>query len=585
MEYPTKVLELAREFVFASMDYKFTHTERQTLAPFFSNLDKRVFFMHSLPANIGATLLAMFSRIKNPRGIRGVFVDSFLPQFLAAQLPETSEGFEGKAEKFLKSNGIVNIETFIKHSDKTRIEFENFVRSMSQDPKYLETFASSEKAKTFLGMWLDTYGHNSIARMANLWLCFENISILAAKSIEWGRPGTGYIELSTRYVDFSKKGCYPIELELEAGWGVNPEDVTELRDICFEMYSELEGNNFKGPFPEYLRKKYGHLFEDSPKSLEAGVIGEVCDVLGNLLPASALTSAAVNVGGEALPELLKHLILDETPENFALVELILEESPKVGANQFARHHKPTNFEKLSWQYLPHKLFNKFNVPELKHCRPIIVPVIFNEHLEPVVKSLEIIIRTLLHKGGIELLYPDEVASATERGEFDKLPAEFESVTIPFHGIMSFRSWRDLHRQSFCAHFRTLLSPELGFYQHNKAKDDEFVKVLNSDCFHRVWNHNARLFNVLQQSNVPPILAQYPMALGNNIGFRIIANLREWEFCNWQRTKPSVNHEARGVFIGAELALREMFNWWVAISRASTRLAYVFARGEKVIPLE
>ena len=150
MEFSTKVLDLARNFVFTPFGHKFSPVERQVLKSFFSNLDKRVFFMHSLPANIGATLLAMFSRIKNPRGIRGVFVDSFLPQFLATRLLEVTEKFDGKAERFLKENKINNLSAFITYSEETRAEFKNFVEKMTRDSDYLETFAKSEKAKTFL---------------------------------------------------------------------------------------------------------------------------------------------------------------------------------------------------------------------------------------------------------------------------------------------------------------------------------------------------------------------------------------------------------------------------------------------------
>ncbi|MDP3762643.1 MAG: hypothetical protein Q8Q97_01030, partial [bacterium] len=85
--------------------------------------------------------------------------------------------------------------------------------------------------------------------------------------------------------------------------------------------------------------------------------------------------------------------------------------------------------------------------------------------------------------------------------------------------------------------------------------------------------------------MPPELAQYPLALGNLIGFEFSANLLEWEFCNWQRTKYSVNHEVRQVFLAAERALREEYHWWSEISRADTTTAYVFARTKEGVPLQ
>jgi len=81
-----------------------------------------------------------------------------------------------------------------------------------------------------------------------------------------------------------------------------------------------------------------------------------------------------------------------------------------------------------------------------------------------------------------------------------------------------------------------------------------------------------------------MIAQYPLALGNLVGFEFSANLLEWEFCNWQRTKYSVNHEVRQVFLTAEKALREEYPWWSEISRTGTTEAYVFARTKEGVPL-
>ncbi|HXK36125.1 MAG TPA: hypothetical protein VJ553_00910, partial [Candidatus Paceibacterota bacterium] len=54
---------LAREFVLAPLEYSFTERERRALRPFFSNVDRKVFFMSGLPESVAATLLAMYSRL------------------------------------------------------------------------------------------------------------------------------------------------------------------------------------------------------------------------------------------------------------------------------------------------------------------------------------------------------------------------------------------------------------------------------------------------------------------------------------------------------------------------------------------
>lgn len=570
--YKEAVLAAAREFVFSPLGYHWTDDERRAIEPFFSNLNTRAYFMHSLPANIGATLLAMFSRMKDPRGLRGVWAGSFLPQFLATQLTEVERDFGGDETKFLKAKNIKDLADFLACSAEAHTVFKRFLLRMGIDSEYLARFAESKKARRFLSTWLDKYGHNSIARMGSLWLGFEEISLLAAKSIEWNRPGSGYIELSTRYVDMSAKGCYPIEKELGAGWGVDGACLRSSNDLAFQLYREMAGENFHGPFPAYLREQFGDLYTDAPRDLEAGVIGETCDVLGNLLPASALTSVGVCVSGEAFPMLLKHLLLDNTPENIALVDLVLQEAQKVGAQQFARHYQPTPWDVAHWQYLPGAPFSTLTFAErtlrvepLCWLAPLEIEELLCELLDEACPTLE-----------------EALASArflTTRGEHDKLPAEFEAVSLAFEGVMSFRGWRDLHRQGYCAHFRTYLTPDLGFYRYDKPAPSSL-----QDGFARAADNNRAVYRHLAARGVPLSLRQYPLALGNLIGFRAAANLRQWEFCNWQRTSYSVNHEVRQVFLAIEEGLRELFHWWPRISRADTTPAYVFARGEKAIPL-
>jgi len=96
--------------------------------------------------------------------------------------------------------------------------------------------------------------------------------------------------------------------------------------------------------------------------------------------------------------------------------------------------------------------------------------------------------------------------------------------------------------------------------------------------------NWKLEQLLERNGIPIVLRQYPLALGYNVGFLMSSNLRQWEFCNWQRTKWSVNHEVRQVFVAIEETLRKLYPWWQHVSRADLTPAYVFARGKKGIPI-
>ena len=579
-----ELLAHAREFL-ASEKYrpKFSEIEVGVLKPFFTNSDGRVFFVHSLPEAVVDVLLSMYSRMKNKRGLRGMFVDAFLPQFLASSLRETAEGFSGEAEKFLKYYKITTLQDYVDYSEETRKSLREFVGALAIDPEYIQKFSSGPKIKKFLSMWLDKYGHNSIARMAKLSLCCENISILAAKSLEWTRPGAGYIELSTRYVDMSGRDMYPVHEEL-AEFGVNREQVLDEMNYAFEQYRNFQGENFSGPFPQFLRDKYGKMFDE--KDLESGVIGETCDVLGNFLPCATLTSVGVAVSGEAFPQLLKHLILDNTPENFVLAEMILKEAAKIGGDQFSRHYDPTEWERTSWNYLR---FNAFDLwwpgPEANRRRFVLDSLSGIEDrsfLVPRLIAENILLPSFRGQQSYMLDCWEDVVSnirGLDRKEFDKLPNHFEGVSAIFRGNMSFRGWRDLHRQQLATHYRTFVMPHLGFYRYDKSAPEAF----RGACQH-IWEKNYELAGKMDDKNVPEEIIQYPLVMGNLIGFQFGANLAEIEFCSWQRTKFSVNHEVRQIFIGMERALRKEYPWWASLSRADMTPAYVFARTKEGVLL-
>jgi len=414
-------------------------------------------------------------------------------------------------------------------------------------------------------MWLDKYGHNSIARPSMVYLCFEQVSILLAKSIEWCRPGAGYIELSTRYVDMAGKDVYPIAREL-AEYGVPEEMVENVINASFAAYKELQGDDFSGPFPQFLREQW-HDTVNNDSKLEQGVIGETCDVLGNLLPCATLTSLGVGISGEALPEMIRHLKLDNTPENHVAVELVIEEAKKTGASQFLEHLELSEWRKTGWGYIESDNFKSW------------------AHLPAKAEVENVLLRLFTEKEGFQDCqnWSDVISrlKGLERSNFDKLSREFEHVISTFWGMMAYRGWRDLHRMGFCTHRRGYIDPtKYGFYQYDKPAPD-----ILQQRFFEIHALNQELFRTMKAHGVPNSMMEFPLVLGNLIPFTVGANLRQWEFCHWQRSKPSVNHEVRQVFLKFERIIREQYPWWSEISRADMTPAYVFARGNSDIPLE
>ncbi|MDO8582749.1 MAG: FAD-dependent thymidylate synthase [bacterium] len=554
-----ELLAHADEYVGAKVNYEFTPKEVHVLEQFFTNLDQKIFFVHGLPANVLATLGAMYSRMANPRGIRGVFVDTYVVSLIAGTMPEIEKEHGGKVADFLKARDITSLDRFYNHSEETRACYESFVRGIVMDPDYVQSITNTQRTKGFLSTWLDAYGHNSIARVASVTICFEGISILAAKSLEWSRPGCGFIERSTRYVNMTDPQWYPVENEIRI-MGDNPDTATNPIQEAFRRYAELLGNNLDGAFPSYLRKRYGEMYAGNDADLKLGVMGESFDVLGNFLPAATLTSVCATASGEALPSILKHLLLDGTPENNAIVQMILKEAAKIGANQFCRHYIPTPAEHAGWSYLATQPFTTSKLPV---------------YLEGDYPTRDLLHAIRLKNGFENCLTMDEIHArlyGKGRTDHDKLPNEFERVSVLFTGTMSFRGWRDLHRQGISTHRRTLLTPDLDFYVYDKPHPEEL-----DSGFEAISNFSRGAWKRLPKT--PVFMRQFMLPLGFNVGYSFGCNARQAEFCNWQRTDYSVNHEVRQVFLAMENTLRGRYKWWAQFSRADTTPKYVFARGK------
>jgi hypothetical protein len=556
----TELVNAAREFVEGSVSHPFSELERKALKPFFSNVDRKVFFVSGLPETVMTALLAMYSRLKNPRGLRGHFVDSMMPYLVAALSLETRKWSAKDLKKYLEGKGIATLDALADHRGGEvafRSSLDYFLKK-SPDPEFWEQLSFSERIREFLQMWLDIYGHNSIARTGRVILCCEDFSLLTVKTLEWGRPAAGEIELSTRYVNVSSKGQYPVWRELGILDHSLGERAAEMITLSMESYKDLMGDDFGGPFPEFLRQRWSA--EVPSADLNTGVVGETCDVLGNLLPSSTLTSVGISMSAEAFPQHLKHLYLDGAPEGIALAEFIASEARRIGLGSFIRHEQPTPWEVSNWRYLePRKESPSFQALRDKDARKVLADAFEQGPFADLFMRLQQI----------------------PRGNHDKLPSEFEAVTANIWGVMSLRGWRDWQRHTFCSHKRSRVTPKLGFYTYPKPAPP----VLAAE-FKRIHRENVQWYTKASESGrIPEALTEYPMALGNQVRYHSAGNLRQWEFCLWQRTNFSVNDEVRTAFLRADDALRNAYpGWWAELSRTNRIPRYIFARGSKGVPL-
>lgn len=567
----------ARRYYLQTVSYNFSELELAVLSAFVTNFNRRVFLLLPLPPAAAATLGSMYSRLNNPRGLRGIIVDQFLPAALAGELaivqqPTANGGFGGDAEVFLRQSQIKNLAGFVAFSSAAAQLVQDFVNTGAAIARQHRTLANSSKCRRFLNTWLDAYGHNSIARTGMVHICCEGISLLAAKSLEWNRPGSGFIELSTRYVDMRSAGLYPFEEEvaccLPTAGQLKGMSGSNLN--CFADYRQLAGTGYDGPLPAFYREHYGHLFDS--KDLERGIQGETCDVLGNLLPAACLTSVFTAVSGEALPMLIKHLQQDQTAENEVLAELIVDECGLTGSDLFVRHTELLPGEVVGWgQADPLRWVERAELSRLwmeSNGEPCVRLFHYDNQLNSCLD------RVLSLTGSYDITQSDQ------RDNHEKLPRDFESSVVWFVGLMSFRGWRDLQRMGLATHRRTAFTPSLGFYRYPKPHPD-CLDV----CFAQTAERTADQYRQLVGAGIPRHLAQYLLPLGWQVGFEYGCNLRQAEFSGWQRSKYTVNDEVRTVFMGMDKVLRFFCSIWSQVSRADLTPHYIFARTSAGLPLD
>lgn len=562
-----KNLEIARAFRDEALPYQWTDLEKELLGRFVTNTNGRVALISNLPSNVMAAIIARFSRLKNERGVRGCLIE-FLTAFLEASfnLPDAKDKLLNKIVDQVGIN-----------------EVRRMISLVSGDPDCLQQFANAGRIKKLLDLFLTGYGHNSIARAGMACIIFEEVSILAAERIVHGRAGSGYIELSTRFVDMGKKTCYLIEREL-ALYGITSEDIRNSNSMLFDYYQRW--TDPKSPFQAALWDRFGDLFEkefgstDAAGHFQYGCFGDMCDLAGNFLPASTCTSVGVVVSGEALQSLMKHLIGSGLSECIALAEGVIKEAENTGIDQFIRHFTPTELEADGMRlYLPQH-FNdsywpaSFSWADLHYKGPAAI----REEEELLTRQLSLPLDVDLNTVSLcSLLVTRKCIGGKERGE-RRLTRPFELVNFSFDGILSFRTFRDIHRHVItnCME-RTFVAPDLGFFQDAKFKPDS--DTLNED-FRLVHQANQELHRKMKEKGVPLGLAQYPLALGNSIAFTAGWNLRQHSFMEMQRTKPDVHPEARALVITLSAQLRKRYPWWESVSLADMTPYYLFARAKK-----
>ncbi len=265
--------------------------ESQLVAPYFSNADRSVVALVNLPEVVKGALFSRYSR--STKGVRRLFLDEF---FGRPELIETSD-VSGTSEVL--------------------------------------TNEARAKAEAFYTRVLSDYGDDSVGELGGAHIAFQEVSQIAAKTIEDHRIGLAFLEKSSRYVPFDDKvnGQYRYYRDRNLSESRYGTRVLEHLDGLFDAYSamlprmsaylehthpidEIKFENaITGDVEKFARITDEEFRKSASFAYKSAVRAQACDLLRCFLPMATLTNVGVWGNGRALEYLLLNLLAEPFAEN------------------------------------------------------------------------------------------------------------------------------------------------------------------------------------------------------------------------------------------------------------------------------
>ena len=227
----------------------FTEPETAAIAPYFTNLDARVFALQNLPETVKGALFARYSR--SPKSLRRLFLDEFLGDVSAAAATVTSDVGTSRADRL-----------------------------------YQKVF--------------NEYGDDSVAQLGGVHLAVEDASNILTKVLERGRL-MAFLEQSTRYIPYTdRRGVawrYLVPAELD-GLPIREPYIAAM-NAAFETYAR-----WIDPMRAWFEKRYPKAPADSDGVYRSAIRAKALDTLRGLLPAATQSNVGIYGTGQAYEALL-----------------------------------------------------------------------------------------------------------------------------------------------------------------------------------------------------------------------------------------------------------------------------------------
>jgi len=295
------------------------------------------------------------------------------------------------------------------------------------------------EADKFQEKWVVQYGHNSVAELATIPVCFERLSIVASKFIEsWQRPG--YAEKSTRYQIFSKDSF----VTPPGG----PSTMKEFSSRFYDAYHRLH--------PKMIRRcarLMGENLESLDEKRKKVVEARAFDNIRYLLPAGTGTNVAAVVNMRDVRQMIVALRGHSNSEfrylGDALYSAVIGLTPTL-----VKHTDPDTFR------IPVKSLGSL-VPEFdpSHPTPHVRMLVSHPSIEAAFEQAAFESRVVDFYG----MSWDTFRKYMEgRPEHSEVPEIFKTIHVSFDVMMDYGAFRDLQRHRRCEQYVEPLTQNYGY---------------------------------------------------------------------------------------------------------------------------
>ncbi len=402
--------------------------------------------------------------------------------------------------------------------------------------KYTDNDAASQmiaiqKAQNFYDRILDGYGDDSIGELGGAHLAAENISMLAAKTIEDCRIGGSPLEKSTRYMYFDQKvnGQYLFYQEPVLMTSAYRELYLETCNALFDVYSKLVP-----PLTAKIEQGFPKEPAISKAAYTAALRAKVLDCLRGILPASTLTNMGVFGNGRFYESLLQKLNCHNLVEMQEIGKKSYQELSKV-IPSFIRRADPSHRHQQAFAQFLETMQNEIKQFASHHTREVepfadsavrlvqfdpqsvakVAASLLFSHSQGGLKELEEYCRRLSEEDMARLL---ETACTARENRRHKSPRALEHANFTFEILADFGVYRDLQRHRMLTQERQFLSCNYGYYSPPEIAGTEMQKDYDA-----AMEMAKKAYDTI--ATELPEEAQYVVPMAYNVHWYFHVNLR------------------------------------------------------------